>query len=157
VKIPASEYPEAYWRAQAETNGIGRRRYASRRREGMSPQEAATRPLRPSYAPPPDPSSLAERCRAAGISDTTVHKWRARHPDCQLTDDEIIQASVARKAAAEERNRQKERCAEKRVSYDTIRARMAREGLTFEEALERPLISRQAHGRAQRHHLKDLP
>jgi len=155
VKIPTREYPESYWRRQAPANGISNDLYRERRRQGLSPQEAATRPPRRSFATTPDPNSRRQRCLAAGLSDSAVATWRRRHPEDLRSDDEVIQTIVEHKRQADEREQQRDACAAKGLSYDTIRSRMVREGISFEEALARPIATPQEIGRANAHHFKE--
>lgn len=155
MKILTAEYPESYWRREAKKNGISDRRYRGRREEGMSPEQAATAPLRVAPGHVPDPTSRTQRSQAAGICDSAVSVWKRRHPEDTRDDDAIIEAIAENKRRRDESKRRKSRCAAKGISYHTVQSRMRREGIDFETALARPIMTKSEIGRRQSHNLKD--
>ena len=145
---------ESIWKRRAIEGGLTRAGYRHRREvQGLSPEEAATRPKRRDCPVVHHGQTLASIAKAAGITAVSLYKHLDRHPDGRPA--EVIAAEIAERQAQRQVNKErKAECERRGIGWDTVRARMKREGISFEEAVARPVMSRVEMGHANAHHLR---
>ncbi|MDL4862958.1 hypothetical protein NPJ88_011485 [Halomonas elongata] len=127
------------WRPVARENGINETTYQTRMRRGWTPEEAATTPVQTKN----DPNGAAAKLRHHGFNLMGVREYRRRHPDSELTDDEIIQQMVERR----ERRRMIDAAVAAGIPRQTIYHRQCYQGMTLEEACNTPLMTKSDAGR----------
>lgn len=115
----------------------------------MLPHEAATAPrqgTRQAKAVRHFPWD-ANICRAQGVKPDTLYQWRKRHPDDNRPTVEIV-AEIAERTRREKLTKQrKAACKAIGIKWSTVRSRMRRHGMTFDEALAMPVMTKSEIGK----------
>lgn len=146
MKLTAHDLPRSYWRKVAEKNGILRNTFNYRLSVGMSPRDAATRPLERQ----PSRKGAKQLCRDAGLHEESIYKYRSKRegaPD--LTDEEIIE----RIKAHHTRVNISELARQSGISRDTISRRLAN-GWSIEKATTVP-TKRPRVRTGEKHHWRE--
>ncbi|SEN66158.1 hypothetical protein [Halomonas caseinilytica] len=104
-----------------------------------TPEEAAAKPARSKN----DPESITNKLRRHGFSHSGVQAYRRRHPDSELTDDEIIQQMIERR----ERRQKIDAAVRDGIPRQTIYYRQCYQGMTLDEACNTPLMTKSDAGR----------